>query len=157
MSIFSDDKTDRVQFALTQEILNKLFLGILVISEQHKIIYANRAVAVALNYEVEFLKGIEIHDILPPSFRERHRQIVTSFFDMPVEIAIEQRPGNLADMNLVPRGTDDDPKQWVPVRIGIHPLFVDETQQLFQTGELVKPLRFGLAEIALASTFKPLL
>jgi len=156
MALFSEDKSDRVQFALAQELLNKLFLGIIVIEKNHKIIYTNKAISDAVGYDAEFLKGMEIHSLLPPDFRDRHRQIVTAFFDMPLEIAIEQRPENMSSMNLVPKGTDDKPEQWLPVRIGIHPLFVDETQQMFQTGNLIQPLRFGLAEVALAKTYKPL-
>lgn len=153
MSIFTDDKSKEVQFALTQEILDSLFVGIIVINDKQEIVYVNQAIAKEVNYEQGFLIGTSIHDLLPPDFREMHKAILTKFFATPYHVAIEQRDSNIAKMKMVPRGTDGDPSKWLPVRIGIHPLFVDPTQELFQTTDIVHRLRFGLAEISFHDTF----
>lgn len=153
MSIFSDDKSQGVQFALIQEVLNSLFVGIVVVNTEHKIIYANKCIASKMNYEQGWLIGREIHELLPPDFRDRHREILNAFFGSPYHVAIEQRESNMAKMRMVPRLMDHAPENWLSVRIGIHPLFVDPVQEVFQTGGVVPRLTFGLAEISFAGTF----
>lgn len=153
MALFGDSKTDQMQFALMQEMLDALFIGVIVVNEEHKIIYANKAIASKVNYEQGWLIGREIHELLPPNFREKHREILEQFFANPYHVAIEQRQGNIENMNLVPRGTENNSSKWLPARIGIHPIFVDPTQQVFQTETLVPRLKFGLAEISFAGTF----
>ncbi len=153
MALFTDDRTKETQFALIQAILNSLFVGIIVVNEKHQIIYANQVVAQKLGYEQGWLVGKEIHSLLPPDFRDTHRNILQGFFASPYHVAIEQREGNIENMNMVPRGMDDKPSNWLPVRIGIHPLFVDSTGEVFQTGEVVGQLPFGLAEISFTGTF----
>lgn len=153
MSIFSDDRTKEVQFNLFQECLDALFVGIIVVNARHEILYANNAVASKVNYEQGYLIGRQIHELLPPDFRERHKMILERFFENPYHVAIERREGNLEKMKMVPRGTDKEPDKWLPVRIGIHPLFVDPSSEVFQTAEVVKRLQFGLAEVSFAGTF----
>lgn len=153
MGLFSDDKSKEVQFALIQEILDSFFVGIVVVNDKHEIIYANKVVASKMDYEQDWLIGRTIHELLPPDFREIHKGILTKFFDSPYHVAIEQRESNIAKMKMVPRGTDNEPDKWLPVRIGIHPLFVDPVQEVFQTGDVIPRLEFGLAEISFAGTF----
>lgn len=150
---FGDDRIKETQFALIQAILNSLFVGIVVVNEKHEIIYANQVVAQKLNYEQGWLIGKEIHSLLPPDFRDTHRKILQGFFMSPYHVAIEQREGNVENMNMVPRGADKEPLRWLPVRIGIHPLFVDSSGEVFQTGEVKSQLPFGLAEISFTGTF----
>jgi PAS domain S-box-containing protein len=153
MSLFTDDKTKEVQFNLFQEALDALFVGIIVVNDKHQIVYANKVIAAKVHYEQGWLIGREIHELLPPDFRERHREILTGFFANPYHVAIEQREGNVAEMKMVPRGEEKDSAKWLPVRIGIHPLFVDPTQEVFQTGDVTPRLKFGLAEISFTGTF----
>jgi len=153
MALFTDNKSNEIQFSLFQTALDSLFMGIIVVNEDHQIIYVNKTVAASVNYEQGYLIGRTIHELLPPDFREMHKRILEKFFVNPYHVAIEQRAGNVEKMNLVPRGTEDTPDKWLPVRIGIHPLFVDPTQEVFQTGAVVPHLKFGLAEISFASTY----
>lgn len=153
MSIFDGDQVRNVQFNLFQEALDALFVGIIVVNDKHQIVYANKVVAAKVKYEQGWLVGREIHELLPPDFQSKHRDILTTFFENPYHVAIEQRAGNLENMKMVPRGCGNRPEQHLSVRIGVHPLFVDPTQEVFQTGDVVPRLKFGLAEISFTGTF----
>lgn len=153
MALFGDDKSKEIQFALAQAVNNSLFTGILLINPRHEIVYANQVICAKTGYDHGYLIGREVHILVPPGFRARHKDILTTFFEHPYRVAIEQRQDNIQNMNMVPRGMDDQPDKWLPVRIGINPVYVDPTQELFQTGDISGHLPFGVGEIQFTGTF----
>lgn len=76
----------------SNNILKSADVSIIAINEQHSIIQANHAACVLFGYALDELIGLEIHKLVPPHFRNDHKDHITRFIQSDItQISMSKR------------------------------------------------------------------
>lgn len=100
--MFSTDITENVkQVRFFDSLFKNSAIGKIVILQiekdgeyKHPIIKYNKRIGIELNYEIEEMDLLEIHDLVDPKIREMHRSMLVNWFIAPKTQSLTSRDGD---------------------------------------------------------------
>jgi PAS domain S-box-containing protein len=113
MSSVIEDPTpgDISSDVLVRALVEMLLDGVALVSRDGRFLQVTSTFAYVFGYTVDELKDLTIHNLVVESFREKHKELVASYFEEPIQIRLANRPVKVVSKD----GTV------FPVQIGIIP------------------------------------